>query len=66
MREQLATIKNMKKYYRSNIIAWSPITGEQYSANHRDYWAMKDDKCLKDSEGNDMILARKIKMIEPI
>jgi hypothetical protein len=66
----LATPENMKKYEAANqprpykdgtlmprpAIAYSPDTGEQYSATSGDYWHMKDDEPLRDENGEPMIL----------
>lgn len=38
-------------------IAYSPCTGEAFSADDGDYWNMPDDEPLRDSEGEPMILA---------
>lgn len=37
--------------------AFSPLTGEQYSAEPGDYWTHGDGEPLRDSEGEPMILA---------
>lgn len=37
--------------------AFSPLTGEQYSASAGDYWTQGDDNPLRDSDGEAMILA---------
>ena len=55
-----ATLKNMKKYQATlGLLAVSPYTGEEYSANIGDYfWAPRAFN-LKDSTGRVMKLARK-------
>ncbi len=37
--------------------AFSPGTGEQFSASAGDYWTQPDDQPLTDSEGEPMVLA---------
>jgi hypothetical protein len=41
-----------------DVIASSEMTGEESSAWPGDYQQLPDDYCLKDSEGNPMILGR--------
>ena len=60
----LATIENMRAYYRTgspsepapNVFAYSPITGEEYSANPADYWNVPPGWTMKDADGEPMIL----------
>lgn len=37
--------------------AYSPLTGERYSADAGDYWTLDDETALRDSEGEPMVLA---------
>jgi hypothetical protein len=55
----LATPKNMSLYADDTVIAYSPLTGEETSATAGDYWMMRFDEPLLDSEGEPMILARR-------
>jgi hypothetical protein len=72
MPDTLATPSNMRAFEEANparqlpngatilgrsCFAWSPVTGEQYSATAGDYFAQPDDEPLRDSEGQPMILA---------
>jgi hypothetical protein len=53
-----ATLANMRKHVSvPDVMAWSPATGEQCSANPGDYFWMSDDDCLTDSQGDEMVLA---------
>jgi len=56
---QLATPANMRKYEdERNVFAYSPVTGERYSANHNDYILdVADDIPLVDEDGAPMVLA---------
>jgi len=58
----LATKRNMQKYNDiSNAVAWSPLTGEEYSADPNDYFMRTDpDKPLLDEEGQAMYLIVKV------
>jgi hypothetical protein len=47
------------------LIAFSPLTGEEYSANPGDYWDMQDKEVLLDSEGEPMILGRQVTNFVP-
>ena len=53
-----ATLRNMRAHHRSGVIAFSPATREESSADPRDYfWLVgHDDEPLQDSEGNPMLL----------
>lgn len=54
-----ATIANMEKareIHGNRVISWSPLTGEEYSANPGDYWQATDEWVMKDSNGEPMIL----------
>lgn len=67
-----ATIANMKaveeKFGKAHpwhiVFAYSPYTGESCSANPADYWNVDDNVCLKDEDGNEMVLAREVTRIE--
>lgn len=52
----IATKRAMRERYRPGVLAYSPATGEEYSANPGDYWAQPDDWTMTDSEGEPMIL----------
>lgn len=61
--ETFATIENMQywdKHYHNSMIAYSPGTGEEYSANPADYWNVGTGFTLRDSEGNAMFLVRRV------
>ncbi len=52
-----ATVANMRKYREvPGVLAYSPTTGEEYSANPGDYWDHELDSPLTDSNGAAMIL----------
>lgn len=53
----IATLANMRKHYREGVFAWSPDTGEEYSADPGDYFAMSEDSMLRDDNGEPMVLA---------
>lgn len=56
----LATIENMDSFaHVPNLIAWSPSTGEEYSANSGDYWHVGPYFTLTDSDDNAMLLVVK-------
>lgn len=58
----LATLTNMRAHYKDDlsVFALSEGTGEEASANPRDYWWIEHDSDpLVDSEGEPMILARR-------
>ena len=61
-----ATLSNMEKHYQPGVYAYSPYTGEMYSANPRDYFLMDDpEEFLVDGDGNAMLLAtREERMVE--
>lgn len=47
------------------IMAYSPTTGEQYSATPGDYWDMPQDRPLIDANGEPMILvSRRVQFVE--
>ena len=62
----IATVANMRKVQDTGAIAYSPTTGEEYSANPADYWDMNDDTSLKDETGEPMILVRRVSYLEAI
>lgn len=52
-----ATIENMRLFAeRRNLVAFSYITGEEYSANPNDYWNALPGWTMHDSAGEPMIL----------
>jgi hypothetical protein len=60
----LATPANMRdvesRQYpnaRRHVFAFSPTSGEEYSATPDDYFAQPDDEPLRDANGEPMILA---------
>lgn len=62
-----ATIANMKAVQDDpGVFAYSPFTMEEYSATPGDYWMMADDEYLRDSDGNAMVLARRISFVEEL
>lgn len=67
----LATPANMRRFEEAHpsrdhpdggriepvrAIAWSPITGEEYSASSGDYFTQRDDVALFDEAGEPMLL----------
>ena len=52
----IASLKNMKKYEGRGTLAYSPHTGEEYSATPGDYWNAPESWVMKDSRGNKMYL----------
>ena len=65
---KLATVANMEAHADDpTVVAYSPTTGEQCSANPGDYFWMGSDKdVLVDSEGEPMILARRVSFMEEL
>lgn len=63
-----ATPANMKKLIKKagqpiavpGVFAWSPYTDEEYSASPGDYWDRDPDAPLLDSDGNAMVLVRRV------
>lgn len=55
-----ATRANMERFGAYGVVAYSPDTGEIDSATPGDYFMMDPSDCLTDSEGNPMVLARRI------
>jgi hypothetical protein len=52
----LATLANMRRYYRPGLVAVSDSLGEVTSADPNDYFWLGSDDCLTDSEGEAMVL----------
>lgn len=61
----IASKKNMDRLYRNGVFAYSPRTGEEYSANPGDYWYLASADTLKDSEGKPMVLVTARRVIQP-
>lgn len=63
---ELATVENMRKHAdRRDVFAYSPLTGERYSAAPGDYfWAGSEP--LTDVNGDAMILATETITIRPV
>jgi len=56
-----ATLANMQRYYSgTDVFAYSPDTGEECSANPADYFFLTFEDALKDENGEDMILVRRL------
>lgn len=51
-----ASIANMRRYYSPGVLAYSPATGEEYSANPSDYWDAGSTYVLTDANGDAMQL----------
>jgi hypothetical protein len=65
----LATIENMQAWAgpdNRDVFAYSPTTGEQFSADAADYWNAPAGWAMTDSEGEPMILARRVETIAPL
>lgn len=62
----LATVENMRRYANRGVFAYSPGTGERCSATPGDYFFMAEDRPLRDSEQQPMILARAEGRIVPL
>ena len=76
----LATRRNMDAYEAAHpsrpfkggvliapaAIAYSPNTGEQYSASSGDYFMIGMDEPLRDSDGEPMILVTKSHQLSPV
>lgn len=52
-----ATVANMRRY--ENCLAWSPRTGEEYSATPGDYFYLSEQEPLRDGLGLPMLLVRR-------
>ena len=61
-----ATLANMRKVQDTGALAYSPVTGEEFSANPSDYFWLAENDVLQDSEGNPMILVRLISYLQKI
>jgi hypothetical protein len=57
----IASKANMDKWYPTGVgvLAYSPTTGEECSANPSDYWMFSPSDVLKDAENNTMVLVRR-------
>ena len=55
----IATIENMLAHYRPGVFAYSPGTGEEYSADPGDYWDAGRGWTMKDAGGEPMVLVTK-------
>lgn len=59
-RETPATVENMRSYEEGNspfrAVAFSPLTGEEYSGTSGDYFWLGESEPLLDSLGVEMIL----------
>ena len=53
-----ATIENMRKFEGPGVVAYSPATGEEYSATPGDYFWLPPGQCLKDTRGRKLRLGR--------
>lgn len=57
----LATVRNMREFSSQGpLVAWSPTTDEQCSADPRDYWLLDDDDPIVDATGEPMVLMRHV------
>jgi hypothetical protein len=55
----LATVHNMREFQsQAPLAAWSPITGEQCSADPGDYWYLDESDPIVDKAGEPMVLMR--------
>lgn len=67
-----ATLRNMRIHDagrvpgHENVIAYSLLTGEEYSATPGDYWHLSQDEPLLDSEGEPMILVTRRRIFEEV
>lgn len=53
----VASKANMDRYAdQPRVVAYSPTTGEEFSANPSDYWNAPPEFVLKDHDGDPMIL----------
>lgn len=55
-RSKIATMENMRKHYKPGVFAFSPATGQEYSARPGDYFWLPEGEALTDSEGEPMVL----------
>jgi hypothetical protein len=58
----LATVENMRRAEQAGIrcFAFSPTTGEEYSATSGDYWNLGAETPLMDDLGEPMILVQRV------
>ncbi len=66
MSDLQATKRNMEARWDPDVFAYSPATGEEYSAHPGDYFWMEPDGELLDSQGNTMILVRRRTGVTPL
>lgn len=66
----LATVANMKRYEETgspiHAVAYSPMTGEEYSATSGDYFWLGENEPLTDEFCNPMILVSRTESYELI
>jgi hypothetical protein len=55
-----ASKANMRRYEGKGVIAWSPGTYEEFSADPGDYWDMPDDWVMVDAEQQAMVLVVRV------
>jgi hypothetical protein len=53
-----ATVENMRKA-KGRVVAYSPMTGETFSAAPEDYFWLSDKESLLDSVGEPLMLAER-------
>lgn len=63
---KLATIENMQAHWRPGVLAYSPGTEEEYSANPNDYWDVRPGWTMRDSDGEPMVLVSRVTSFLPI
>lgn len=63
----VATVANLKRYYpeHTNLVVFSIMQDEEYSANPGDYWNCADNHKFMDVDGNIMYLGLKVIEIKP-
>ena len=64
----IASIENMRMFYKEGepLVAYSPGTGEEYSANPSDYFYTPPQWVMKDQDGEPMILGRFTQTFLPV
>jgi hypothetical protein len=65
----IAMIENMEKLAKAGVrgvMAWSPLTGEEYSATAADYWQAPAGWTMLDAEGEPMLLVREVRTMEDV
>lgn len=62
----IATIENMREHYAPGVFAYSPLTGESYSANPGDYFWLPEDTPLTDFLGEPMDLVTSRRELVPV